>query len=62
MTPARAGSYFPSLPEIMVSVGMFAIEVLGYIVIVRCFPMLPERRAEPSPNNGGDKHGQTNHD
>ncbi len=34
-------SYFPSFAEVMVTVGMFAIEVLGYIVITRRFPVLP---------------------
>ena len=33
--------YFPSVPEIMVSVGMIALEVLGYIVLVRYLPILP---------------------
>lgn len=33
--------YFPALPELLVTVGMFAIEVLGYIVITRRFPVLP---------------------
>ena len=33
--------YFPTLPELLVTVGMFAIEVLGYIVITRRFPVLP---------------------
>jgi Ni/Fe-hydrogenase subunit HybB-like protein len=34
-------SYFPALPELLVTVGMFALEVLGYIVITRRFPVLP---------------------
>jgi len=34
-------TYFPSLGEIMVTTGMFAIEVLGYIIITRRFPVLP---------------------
>jgi Ni/Fe-hydrogenase subunit HybB-like protein len=34
--------YFPSVPEIMVSVGMIALEVLGYIVLVRYLPILPK--------------------
>ncbi|OIN91078.1 MAG: Ni/Fe-hydrogenase cytochrome b subunit [Comamonadaceae bacterium CG1_02_60_18] len=34
-------SYFPSFGEIMVTTGMFAIEVLGYIIITRRFPVLP---------------------
>lgn len=33
--------YFPSVPEIMVSIGMIALEVLGYIVLVRYLPILP---------------------
>ncbi|MDP2678511.1 MAG: Ni/Fe-hydrogenase cytochrome b subunit [Rhodoferax sp.] len=38
-------SYFPSLGEIMVTTGMFAIEVLGYIIITRRFPVLPREAA-----------------
>lgn len=38
--------YFPSIAEMLVTMGMFAIEVLGYIVITRRFPVLP--RAEAS--------------
>ncbi len=37
--------YFPALPELMVTVGMFAIEVLGYIIITRRFPVLPREAA-----------------
>lgn len=33
--------YFPSIPEIMVSIGMIALEVLGYIALVRYLPILP---------------------
>jgi Ni/Fe-hydrogenase subunit HybB-like protein len=39
-------TYFPSLTEIMVTVGMFAIEVLGYIIITRRFPVLPREDAQ----------------
>jgi Ni/Fe-hydrogenase subunit HybB-like protein len=34
-------SYFPSLTELLVTVGMFSIEVLGYVIITRRFPVLP---------------------
>lgn len=34
-------SYFPTLPELLVTIGMFAIEVFAYIVITRRFPVLP---------------------
>lgn len=33
--------YFPSLTEILVTCGVFATEVMGYIVITRRFPVLP---------------------
>ena len=39
-------TYFPSLTEVMVTVGMFAIEVLGYIIITRRFPVLPREEAQ----------------
>jgi Ni/Fe-hydrogenase subunit HybB-like protein len=39
-------TYFPSLAEVMVTVGIFAIEVLGYIVITRRFPVLPREHAQ----------------
>jgi hypothetical protein len=32
--------------EVLVTIGMFAIEVLGYIIITRRFPVLP-REARP---------------
>ena len=33
--------YFPSAPEILVTVGVIALEILAYIVFVRKFPILP---------------------
>lgn len=38
-------NYFPSIAEMLVTMGMFAIEVLGYIVITRRFPVLPRAEA-----------------
>ncbi len=38
-------TYFPSFSEVMVTTGMFAIEVLGYIIITRRFPVLPREEA-----------------
>ncbi len=37
--------YFPAFSEIMVTVGMFATEVLIYIIITRRFPVLPRESA-----------------
>ncbi len=39
-------TYFPSFAEVMVTVGMFAIEVLSYIIITRRFPVLPREEAQ----------------
>lgn len=38
-------NYFPSVAEMLVTAGMFALEVLGYIVITRRFPVLPRVQA-----------------
>jgi len=38
-------NYFPSIAEMLVTLGMFAIEVLGYIIITRRFPVLPRVEA-----------------
>jgi Ni/Fe-hydrogenase subunit HybB-like protein len=38
-------NYFPSVSEMIVTIGMFAIEVLGYIIITRRFPVLPREAA-----------------
>ncbi|MBI5891871.1 MAG: Ni/Fe-hydrogenase cytochrome b subunit [Nitrosomonadales bacterium] len=42
--------YFPSVSEIMVSVGMIALEILGYIVLVRYLPILPGSGAAAATN------------
>jgi Ni/Fe-hydrogenase subunit HybB-like protein len=34
-------SYFPALPEILVTAGLFATEVLVYVLVTRRFPVLP---------------------
>ncbi len=38
--PGERFSYFPSFAEIMVSVGVVALEILAYVVIVKNFPIL----------------------
>jgi Ni/Fe-hydrogenase subunit HybB-like protein len=39
-TPGSNWAYFPSVPEMAVTVGLVAFEVLAYIVIVKTFPIL----------------------
>jgi Ni/Fe-hydrogenase subunit HybB-like protein len=46
-------SYFPSLPEIMVTVGFISMEVLAFIIVVRYLPVLPAQ--EPAPEAAAAK-------
>jgi len=39
-------TYFPTLAEFLVTTGMFALEVLGYIIITRRFPVLPREAVQ----------------
>ena len=39
-------NYFPSIAEMLVTIGMFAIEILAYIIITRRFPVLPREEAQ----------------
>ena len=39
--PGPGYSYFPSVPEIMVTVGIIALEVLAYLLFVKLLPILP---------------------
>jgi Ni/Fe-hydrogenase subunit HybB-like protein len=39
--PAAGWSYFPSVTEILVTVGMFSIEILLYLLFVKQLPVLP---------------------
>jgi Ni/Fe-hydrogenase subunit HybB-like protein len=50
--PGAHWSYFPSVPELLVTMGLVAAEVIAYVFIVRNFPILsggpqaaPERQA-----------------
>ena len=42
-------SYFPSVPELLVTLGIFSAEVFGYIYITRRFPVLPREEAHAQP-------------
>ena len=39
--------YFPSLPELVVTVGLISFEILAYIVFVKTLPVLPAQSATP---------------
>jgi len=38
--PGPGFSYFPSVPEIMVTLGIIAIEIMAYLVVVKTMPVL----------------------
>jgi Ni/Fe-hydrogenase subunit HybB-like protein len=38
-------NYFPSIAEMLVTIGMFAVEILAYIIITRRFPVLTREEA-----------------
>jgi Ni/Fe-hydrogenase subunit HybB-like protein len=40
--------YFPSLPEVMFTVGLIAFEILAYIVFVRTLPVMPALGRAPA--------------
>jgi Ni/Fe-hydrogenase subunit HybB-like protein len=42
-TPGAYWSYFPSVSELLITVGLVSFEVLAYIVIVKTFPILAAR-------------------
>ncbi|NNC40839.1 MAG: Ni/Fe-hydrogenase cytochrome b subunit [Acidimicrobiia bacterium] len=46
--PGENWTYFPTVPEILVTVGVVAIEIMVYIVIVKRFPILSGRTAAVS--------------
>jgi len=40
--------YFPSLPELLVTIGLICAEILAYIAFVRFLPVLPQERHAPT--------------
>jgi len=47
--PLGGGTYFPSLPELMVTLGFIAVQVMGYLLIVKRFPILDARTRRRQP-------------
>lgn len=46
--PGPGWSYFPSAPELLVTIGFVALHILGYLVLVKWLPVLPGRTAHPA--------------
>jgi len=49
--PGAGWSYFPSLAEFMVTVGLISIEILGYQLMVKTFPILPRLHHDGHPDD-----------
>ncbi len=46
--PGRNWSYFPTVPEILITVGLVAIEIAVFVWLVKRFPILSGTRPRPS--------------
>jgi Ni/Fe-hydrogenase subunit HybB-like protein len=44
--PGDGWSYFPSLGEVLVTLGIFALEIMLYLMVVKLFPVLHRVRRE----------------
>jgi Ni/Fe-hydrogenase subunit HybB-like protein len=52
--PAPGWAYFPSVPEMFVTFGLVAFEVIAYLFVVKMFPILGGApHAAPAPGSGG---------
>jgi Ni/Fe-hydrogenase subunit HybB-like protein len=56
--PGPQWSYFPSLAEILISVGLVAGELAGFILLVKLFPILSGGAAKPLPGAPALSGGQ----
>ena len=41
--PGEHWSYFPAIPEILITVGLVAFEIAAYIFVIKRFPILTGR-------------------
>jgi Ni/Fe-hydrogenase subunit HybB-like protein len=56
-TPSAGYVYFPSVIELLVSIGLLAIEMVGFIYIVKTFPILPPRTHTVAPGSSALRRG-----
>jgi len=52
-TPSAGYVYFPSVIELLVSIGLLAVEVVGFTYIVKRYPILPPRTRTVAPGSNG---------
>ena len=46
--PGAGWSYFPSIPEIVITLGLVALEIMVFILLVKNFPILSGTSAVPA--------------
>ena len=46
--PGPGWSYFPSIPEIVITLGLVALEIMVFIILVKNFPILSGTTAVPA--------------
>ena len=56
--PGQGWRYFPSFAEVMITVGIVALEILGYKVFVALFPVLPNPAGHGAPKGTDDTSGK----
>ena len=56
-TPSAGYVYFPSIIELLVSIGLLAVEVIGFTYIVKTFPILPPRKKTVAPGASPEAPG-----
>jgi len=49
--------YFPSVIELLVSIGLLALEVVAFMFIVKRYPILPPRTHTVAPGSGKGTRG-----
>jgi len=47
-TPPQNYTYFPSVPELMVTIGIVALEILLYLVFIKTLPVLQSAHGRQS--------------
>ena len=51
--PGEGWHYFPAVPEMLITLGLVALEILLYVAIVKRFPIIGALRAASSTDGGG---------
>jgi Ni/Fe-hydrogenase subunit HybB-like protein len=46
INPGNGWTYFPSAPELIITIGVVCLEIMLYLVFIKTLPVLPGRIAE----------------